>query len=269
MSANPHANGGLLRRELVMPDFADYAVAIGHPGQTDGEATRVMGMFLRDVMQAEPQFPPVRPGRDRLQPPVGGVRGDRPRLGGGNLARRRSALVRRRPAGARRPGDGDPERAYLRGLARRLSADRPARVVLVLRGLHPHRRLDVQPACQMAEGVARDSVAAADLVTELSADLACLAPGPQRLQPSGPGLHRPRRQQKGRHHPGLSAARRQYLAVGHRPLPAELEPHQRDRRRQAARAAMARHRTPRSSIATPASASGNGPATTAAPSPMW
>ena len=43
MSANPHANGGLLRRELVMPDFADYAVTVAQPGQSDGEATRVMG----------------------------------------------------------------------------------------------------------------------------------------------------------------------------------------------------------------------------------
>jgi xylulose-5-phosphate/fructose-6-phosphate phosphoketolase len=56
MSANPHANGGLLRRELVMPDFAAYAVAIGHPGQTDGEATRIMGMFLRDVIKRNPNF---------------------------------------------------------------------------------------------------------------------------------------------------------------------------------------------------------------------
>ncbi len=56
MSANPHANGGLLRHELVMPDFADYAVAVAHPGQTDGEATRVMGVFLRDVMKRNRDF---------------------------------------------------------------------------------------------------------------------------------------------------------------------------------------------------------------------
>jgi xylulose-5-phosphate/fructose-6-phosphate phosphoketolase len=56
MSANPHANGGLLRRELVMPDFADYAVAIVQPGQSDGEATRVMGVFLRDVIKQNREF---------------------------------------------------------------------------------------------------------------------------------------------------------------------------------------------------------------------
>ena len=51
MSANPHANGGLLRRELVLPDFADYAVPVDQPGQTDGEATRIMGLFLRDIIK--------------------------------------------------------------------------------------------------------------------------------------------------------------------------------------------------------------------------
>ena len=56
MSANPHANGGLLRRELVMPDFADYAVTVAHPGQSDGEATRVMGVFLRDVIKQNHDF---------------------------------------------------------------------------------------------------------------------------------------------------------------------------------------------------------------------
>ena len=56
MSANPHANGGLLRRELVLPDFANYAVPIGHPGQTDAEATRIMGAFLRDIIKQNPNF---------------------------------------------------------------------------------------------------------------------------------------------------------------------------------------------------------------------
>ena len=56
MSANPHANGGLLRRELVMPDFADYAVTVAQPGQSDGEATRVMGVFLRDVIKQNHYF---------------------------------------------------------------------------------------------------------------------------------------------------------------------------------------------------------------------
>ena len=52
MGANPHANGGLLLQDLVMPDFRDYAVEVSKPGTVDAEATRVLGKFLRDVMKA-------------------------------------------------------------------------------------------------------------------------------------------------------------------------------------------------------------------------
>jgi len=51
MGANPHANGGVLLKDLVMPDFLDYAVPVESPGKTVAEATRVMGAFLRDVMK--------------------------------------------------------------------------------------------------------------------------------------------------------------------------------------------------------------------------
>jgi xylulose-5-phosphate/fructose-6-phosphate phosphoketolase len=52
MGANPHANGGVLLRDLQLPDFKDYAVNVVRPGATSGEATRVLGRFLRDVMAA-------------------------------------------------------------------------------------------------------------------------------------------------------------------------------------------------------------------------
>ena len=52
MSANPRTNGGLVLRELVVPDFRDYAVAVPAPGAVDAEATRVLGGLLRDVMRA-------------------------------------------------------------------------------------------------------------------------------------------------------------------------------------------------------------------------
>ena len=55
MGANPHANGGLLLRDLVMPDFREYAVKIKKPGTTIAEATRIMGRLLRDVMKANAQ----------------------------------------------------------------------------------------------------------------------------------------------------------------------------------------------------------------------
>jgi xylulose-5-phosphate/fructose-6-phosphate phosphoketolase len=54
MSANPHANGGLVLRALQLPDFRDYAVAVSKPGAVDAEATRVQGEFIRDVIQANP-----------------------------------------------------------------------------------------------------------------------------------------------------------------------------------------------------------------------
>ena len=50
MSANPHANGGALLRDLRMPDFRDYAVTVTAPGVAVAESTRVMGRLLRDVM---------------------------------------------------------------------------------------------------------------------------------------------------------------------------------------------------------------------------
>ncbi|RJQ45957.1 MAG: phosphoketolase family protein [Nitrospiraceae bacterium] len=51
MGANPHANGGLLMRDLTMPDFRDYAVQVPGPGQVYAEPTRIMGKFLRDIMK--------------------------------------------------------------------------------------------------------------------------------------------------------------------------------------------------------------------------
>ncbi|UCE77057.1 MAG: phosphoketolase family protein, partial [Gammaproteobacteria bacterium] len=51
MSANPHANGGLLRKPLRLPDFRDYAVDVASPARDRRENTRPLGVFLRDVMR--------------------------------------------------------------------------------------------------------------------------------------------------------------------------------------------------------------------------
>ena len=51
MGANPHANGGILLRDLTMPNFRDYAVSVPKPGTSVAESTRVLGQFLRDVMK--------------------------------------------------------------------------------------------------------------------------------------------------------------------------------------------------------------------------
>jgi xylulose-5-phosphate/fructose-6-phosphate phosphoketolase len=51
MGANPHANGGILLKDLNMPDFRNYALSLTKPGFVQGESTRVLGSFLRDVMK--------------------------------------------------------------------------------------------------------------------------------------------------------------------------------------------------------------------------
>jgi xylulose-5-phosphate/fructose-6-phosphate phosphoketolase len=70
ISANPHANGGLLLQELRLPDFRDYAVPVERPGTTTSEATRVLGGWLRDVIRDNPtdfrMFGPDETASNRL-----------------------------------------------------------------------------------------------------------------------------------------------------------------------------------------------------------
>jgi xylulose-5-phosphate/fructose-6-phosphate phosphoketolase len=70
MSANPHANGGELLRDLVLPDFRDYGVEVPKPAATSSEATRVLGAFLRDVVARNPEnfrlFGPDETASNRL-----------------------------------------------------------------------------------------------------------------------------------------------------------------------------------------------------------
>jgi xylulose-5-phosphate/fructose-6-phosphate phosphoketolase len=71
MSASPHANGGLLLRDLRLPDFREYAVAVDAPGTGAVEATRVLGTWLRDVMARNMStfrlFAPDENSSNRLQ----------------------------------------------------------------------------------------------------------------------------------------------------------------------------------------------------------
>jgi xylulose-5-phosphate/fructose-6-phosphate phosphoketolase len=71
ISANPHANGGLLRRPLRLPDFRDYRVEVARPGQSAVENTYVLGQFLRDVMRDNTDifrvFGPDETASNRLQ----------------------------------------------------------------------------------------------------------------------------------------------------------------------------------------------------------
>src|SRR4029077_20750422 len=74
MGANPHANGGLLLRDLRCPDFRRYAVEIPAPGAVDAEDTRVFGTFLRDVIRENADlrhfriFGPDETASNRLTP---------------------------------------------------------------------------------------------------------------------------------------------------------------------------------------------------------
>ena len=70
MSATPHANGGVLLRDLVLPDIADHAVGVQEPAQGTSEATRALGGYLRDVISANPRtfrlFGPDETASNRL-----------------------------------------------------------------------------------------------------------------------------------------------------------------------------------------------------------
>ena len=134
------------------------------PGTTFGEATRVLGSFLRDVVRLNAdELPAVRARRDGVEPARRGLRGDRPRTG----------TPRSLPTDDHLALDGRVHggavRASVPGLARGIPPHRQARPLQLLRGVHPHRRLDVQPAREVAEGDARHPVAPPDRVAELPA----------------------------------------------------------------------------------------------------
>ena len=111
------------------------------------ESTRRSALMLRDVFmrnRGAGQLPPLLPRRDQLQPAGRGVRGREP------LPRSSRSCADRRPRGARRPGDGGPERAQLPGLARGLPAHRPPRAVRHLRGVRHGLGVDDRAARQVA-----------------------------------------------------------------------------------------------------------------------
>ena len=173
MSANPHANGGLLRKPLRLPDFRDYAIPVASPARDRRENTRPLGVFLRDVMRNNMQnfrvFGPDENTSNKLdaiseQETVAG------RLSARGPGRRRT--------GARRPGAGNALRAHPGGLVRRLCAHRAARFLLHLRSLRARHRLDVQPARQVAGYRRRDSLAGAGVVAQPADHLHRVAPGP-------------------------------------------------------------------------------------------
>ena len=128
MSANPHTNGGLLLRELRLPNFRDYAVEVTAPGAVFAEINARHGSVLARCDEAEhgePKFPAVQSRREQLEPLAGCARGHKSCLGRGDAAVGRSS-------GARRAGHGDAQRASVPGLAGGLSPYRPARLLFLL-----------------------------------------------------------------------------------------------------------------------------------------
>ncbi len=147
MTANPHADGGKLRKSLTLPDFRDYAIKIESPGTKEVSPTETLGKFLRDVMRKNMScfrvFSPDENASNRLQ--------DIYEATPENVARRDQARGRRRHGHrSRRPRDGNAQRTHARRLARGLHPDRSARPAEHLRSVRPHHRFHVQPARQMA-----------------------------------------------------------------------------------------------------------------------
>ena len=136
----------------------------------------------RDRAQRD-DLSPLRAGRDRLQPPWRRLRDDN-----APLARRDTSHRRRARAGRARPRGA--LRAPLPGLARGVPPDRPPRALQLLRGVHPHHRLDVQPAREVVEDDEGDPVAIADRIADLPAHLARVAAGSQRFLAPGSGFPR-------------------------------------------------------------------------------
>ena len=87
MSANPHTNGGLLLRDLRLPDFRDYAVEVTAPGAVIGRIHAGHGPIPARRHEAEhggAEFPALQSGREQLEPLAGCARGHQSRLGRGD-----------------------------------------------------------------------------------------------------------------------------------------------------------------------------------------
>ena len=217
-------------RPRLCPTSATTRSTCRAPARRSCEATKVARRLparrdRRRTRRSFRLFGPDETASNRLQC---GLRGHRPRLRGADPGHRR-------PPRARRPRDRGPLRAPVPGLARGLPADRPPRPVQLLRGVHPHHRLDVQPARQVAEGQPRASPGGSR--SPRSTTCSARTSGGRtttasrtrtRASSTTSSTRRPRS--------SASTCRRTPTACCRcRPLPAQPRLRQRDRRRQAAR----------------------------------
>ena len=187
MSANPHANGGLLMRDLDLPNIADYAVKVDQPGKHDAEATAVMGAFLRDVLKASAErrnfrvFGPDETASNRLQKVFEVT----------NRAWDAETLSYDDHLAPDGPGDGNPlsEHTCQGWLEGYLLTGRHGFFSCYEAFIHIIDSMFNQHA-KWLKTTSEIALAPAHRLAQLSAHLPCLAPGPQRLQPSGSGFHR-------------------------------------------------------------------------------
>jgi xylulose-5-phosphate/fructose-6-phosphate phosphoketolase len=117
MGSNPHANGGILLRDLKMPDFRQHAVAVPSPGAVSGQDTLVLGNFLRDIASLNHENFRVFGPDETISNLLGAV-----------------FEVTNRQWDAREVA----ERASMRGLAGRILADWTPWAVQQLRSLHSY-----------------------------------------------------------------------------------------------------------------------------------
>ena len=256
MSANPHANGGLLRRDLKLPDFRDYAVEVpdDQKGKVLYENTRPLGEFLRDVMRDNMTnfrlFGPDETASNRLQAVY-------------EVSKKvwMADLLPEDADGGELSRDGRvmemlSEHTLIGWLEGYLLSGRHGFFHTYEAFAHVIDSMFNQHAKWLDISQEPRALARLGGVPEHPALLHRLAAGPQRLLAPGPGLHRSGHQQEPERLPRLSAAGCQHPAGGGRPVPALHRLHQRHRRRQAEAPAVQHHRRGRSCTAPRASASG-------------
>ena len=209
MSANPHANGGVLLRDLQLPDIHEYGVEVPRPGQSVAEATRVLGGFLRDVMHqsaAHRNFRIVAP--DELVSN---------RLAAVLDVTDRAWMANHLPgddhlASAGRVMEILSETTCQGWLEGYLLTGRHGLFTTYEAFVHIVDSMFNQHA-KWLESSRRIPWRSAGRFVELPVVLTCLAARSQRLLTPGPRLHRSGDEQEGRGDPRLPAAGRQHAAV--------------------------------------------------------
>ena len=161
-----------------MPDFREYAVVVPKPGDEFAEATQCARDIFARRDEAELRPRKTSEYSDLMRQPR---TVSRPFMKSTDKIFMEPLLQTDENLSV----DGRVmeilERAHVPGMAGRLFVNRAPWIFLLLRSIHSHRGFDVQSACEMAESDAKDSLAAADRLVELSAHFARVASGSQRV----------------------------------------------------------------------------------------